>query len=91
MQAFIDLAPDVHWDMVQILAWNRHGSVDGGVVLGTFPDGGPFEGRWIRVVLTDGDRITHFEVFDAVDAERARARFAALCAQAGREARATAS
>jgi len=42
--------------------------------------GGAFEKVAVRVVLTDGKLIPHFEVFDAADTDRALARFDELCA-----------
>jgi hypothetical protein len=61
---------------------NRHGrvAVTGG--FGTVPGGGgPFESVLVSVLVTDGDRIRHVELFDAADADRALARFEELCAE----------
>lgn len=80
-----DLAPDAQVESVQILAWNRHGAVSVLVARGTRTSagGGPFENSAICVMLTDGERITHYEAFDVTDTDRALARFAELCAKGG--------
>jgi ketosteroid isomerase-like protein len=46
-------------------------------------DGGPFENLYAHVILTEGDRIQRFEIFDVADTDRALARFDELCAGLG--------
>jgi hypothetical protein len=80
MRTLVDLAPDVDLESFQILAWNCHGRVDVNRVTGTWPHGGgPFENAILRVIVTDGARVQHFEFFDVGDADQALARFAELC------------
>jgi hypothetical protein len=75
------VAPDVHGETVRILAWNHHGRVCTDRQRGTMPNGGgPFENVFIRVMVTDGNRIQHYEVFETADVDRALARFEELCA-----------
>jgi ketosteroid isomerase-like protein len=81
MKALTDLAPDAHVETFQILAWNRHGWATVSAWRGTIPEGGPFENLFVTFIMTDDDRIAHFEVFDVADAERALARFDELCAE----------
>ena len=46
------------------------------------PDGGgPFENLFVRVMVTDGDRIRRYEIFDVGDAEAALMRFEELSAE----------
>ena len=67
--------------MVRILLWNRHGRVIVSRGFGTMPDGGgPFESVLVSVLVIDGDRIRHLELFDIAEVERALARFEELCA-----------
>ncbi|HUI27315.1 MAG TPA: hypothetical protein VL403_14635, partial [Candidatus Kryptonia bacterium] len=55
------------------------GRVDAQRVFGTMPDGGgAFENVFIRVIVTAGDRISHYEIFDVGDVDQALARFAEL-------------
>jgi hypothetical protein len=76
------LAPDMRGEPLRILAWNRHGCVDVQRIAGTMPDGGgPFENVFVRAIVTGGDRIRRFEVFDVADADRALARFDELCSR----------
>ena len=75
-----DLAPDSDVETLWIIAWNRHGRVEVSRTFGTIRDGGPFENVFLRVMVANGDRIQHFELFDVGDAERPRARFEELCA-----------
>jgi hypothetical protein len=77
-----DLAPDVAAERLQILAWNRHGRVDVTRVFGTMREGGPFENVFVDVIVTGGDHIQGFEVFDVGDAAQALARFEELCSEA---------
>jgi ketosteroid isomerase-like protein len=76
-----DLAPDVAAERLQILAWNCHGRVDVTRVFGTMREGGPFENVFVDVIVTGGDRIRRFEIFDVGAADQALARFAELCAE----------
>ena len=65
----------------RILAWNHHGRVGLARLAGTMPyGGGPFENVLVRLIVTDGDRIQHLELFDICDPDRALARFEELCA-----------
>ncbi len=79
LRVLADLAPGWSLETVRILAWNRHGRVDVSRHLGTTRDGGPFENIFIRVVLTEGDRIQSNDTFDAAEVDRALARFEDLC------------
>ena len=76
-----DLAPDVAAERLQILACNRHGRVDVTQVFGTMREGGPFENVFVDVIVTGGEHIQGFEVFDVGAADQALARFAELCAR----------
>ncbi|HJQ82991.1 MAG TPA: nuclear transport factor 2 family protein [Candidatus Binatia bacterium] len=80
LRTLTDLAPDAAGEVRCILAWNRHGRVDVCRQFGR-RDGGPFETVLVRVIVTDGERIERYEMFDAGAADEALARFAALCAQ----------
>jgi len=80
MRTLADLNPDVDLESFQILTWNSHGRVDAARVSGTMSHGGgPFENVLLRVIVTDGGRIRHFEFFDGGDPDQALARFAELC------------
>jgi len=80
-RAMMNLAPDVQAEVFRILAWNRHGRVEAVRIGGTMPyGGGPFENVIVRVIVTDGDRIQRYEVFDTCDTDRALARFEELSA-----------
>jgi len=82
LQAQRALAPDLRSESLRILTWGRHGRVEVVRNFGTVPDGGgPFENVFVRVMVTDGDRIRHYEVFDVGDADQAVARFEELCAR----------
>jgi SnoaL-like domain len=81
MRVQADLAPDSDVETIRIIAWNRYGRVEVSRVFGTLRDGGPFENVLLRVMVTDGDRIQHFEVFDIGDADKALARFDELCSE----------
>ncbi|MBI3768882.1 MAG: hypothetical protein HY271_10370 [Deltaproteobacteria bacterium] len=78
LRILADLAPDVAGEELQILAWNRHGRVAVGRVFGTMREGGSFENVFVGVIVTDGDRIKDYEVFDVGDADQALARFEEL-------------
>jgi len=80
LRTLADLAPDVDWELIRVLAWNRHGRVGAGRLFGTTRDGGPFENAFVAVLLTRGDQIQRYEFFDVADADRALARFEELCA-----------
>jgi hypothetical protein len=76
-----ELAPDLQPGTRRILTWNCHGRVEMQTVVGTMPEGGgPFEKVFARVMVTAGDCIQHYELFDGGDADRALARFEELCA-----------
>ncbi len=79
LRTLADLAPDVVVEAFRILTWNRHGRVDLARRYGT-REGGPFENLMARVILTGGDRIQRFEVFDLDATAQALARFEELCA-----------
>jgi ketosteroid isomerase-like protein len=76
-----ELAPDMSVESFRMLAWNAHGHVAATRVVGTMRDGGPFEYPFVRVIVTDGDRIRHFEIFPVDDADRAVAHFEELCTE----------
>ncbi len=80
LRAQADLAPDVDVETLWTIAWNRHGVVEVGRVFGTIRDAGPFENVALRVMVIDGDRLRHFELFEVGDADQALARFEELCA-----------
>src|SRR5262249_26270189 len=63
-----------------IFAWNARGRVDAGRQYGTVRDGGPFETVFVRVVITEGDRIRRMEIYAMDDVQAALARFEELCA-----------
>jgi ketosteroid isomerase-like protein len=79
LRVLVDLAPDVSVEAFRILAWNRHGRVAEQRLFGTVRDGGPFENVLVVVMLTGGDRIQRFELFNVGDVEKALARFEELC------------
>jgi ketosteroid isomerase-like protein len=83
LRALADLGRDLAAEMPRVLAWNRHGLVAVTRTFGTVPDGGPFENVFVSTVLTDGDCIQRYEVFDVADADRALARFAELSGENG--------
>ena len=80
LRVLTDLAPGWGGETFRILAWDRHGRVDVNRRFGTLRDGGPFETVFVRVIVTDGNRIQGYEIFDVGDADQALARFAELCA-----------
>jgi ketosteroid isomerase-like protein len=74
-----DLAPDIQFDAVHMLACDRHGFVGAGRNVGTLADGGgAFEVLTISVFIVERGRITRYEVFEPEDADAALARFAEL-------------
>ena len=76
-----DLSSSWGGQMVRIIHWNHHGRFDVSRMLGTtLNDAGPFENLFVRVLVTDGDRIRSNDIFDVADADRALARFDELCA-----------
>ena len=78
-RAMMNLAPDAHAEVFRVFAWNRHGRVEALRMAGTVPHGGgPFENVAVRVILTDGDHIQRYELFDIGDTDRALARFEGL-------------
>ena len=80
LRVMTDLAQGWGGETFRILAWNRHGRADVNRQFGTLRDGGPLETVFVRVIVTDGDRIQRYEVFDVGDTDQALARFAELCA-----------
>jgi ketosteroid isomerase-like protein len=76
-----ELSADATGEPFRVLAWNGRGQVAAVRVVGTMRDGGAFESLLIRVFVTDGGRIRHFEGFPIDDAERAIARFEELCTE----------
>jgi tetratricopeptide (TPR) repeat protein len=87
LRTLADLAPDMDWELIRILTWNRHGRVGVGRLFGTTRDGGPFENAFVAVLLTSGDHVQRYEFFDIGDADRAVARFEELCAEPPSRAR----
>jgi hypothetical protein len=81
LRALYALAPDIFVESFRILTWDRHGRVDVQRGYGTMPSGGgPFENVFIRVIVTDGDRIRYSELFDVGAVDQALSRFEELCA-----------
>jgi hypothetical protein len=80
LRAQTDLAPEVDAEHLHILCWNGRGRVDMARVFGTIREGGPFENVFVRVMVTNGNRIQRCDVFDVGAADQALARFAELCA-----------
>jgi ketosteroid isomerase-like protein len=79
-RAWVDLAPDMSFEVLRILRWNRHGGVSMGRAFGTH-EGGAFEQvPALAVALTHGPLVQRYEFFDVGDSERALARFEELCA-----------
>ena len=78
VEALLDLAPDWTLEVPRIFAWNQRGRVHLIRIFGT-REGGAFENIFVRLVLTDGERIRRVELFDPADLDRALARFAELC------------
>ena len=76
--ALAELAPDWQAEVLRILAWNERGAAQLIRIFGT-REGGPFENLFVRIILTDGERVQRVELFDVEDIERALARFAELC------------
>ncbi|HXJ34498.1 MAG TPA: nuclear transport factor 2 family protein [Candidatus Eisenbacteria bacterium] len=73
------LAPDIQFDAVHILAYDRHGVVGAGRMFGTLADGGGvFEICTITLFTVERGRITRDEVFEPEDVDAALARFAEL-------------
>jgi hypothetical protein len=78
-RALAKLAPDLQGEPVRYLAWDRNGCVVSLRQAGTVPDGGgPFENVFVSLYITDDRCITHVEVFDIEDGDRAVARFEEL-------------
>ncbi|MBI1817962.1 MAG: nuclear transport factor 2 family protein [Deltaproteobacteria bacterium] len=76
-----DLAPDVDVETLRVITWNTHGRVDLSRAYGILRDGGPFENVMLRVIVTDGDHIRHWDLFEVGDGERALARLEELCVE----------
>ncbi len=72
------LAPDYQAEVPRILAWNERGAAQLIRIFGT-REGGPFENLFVRIILTDGERVQRVELFNVEDIERALARLAELC------------
>jgi len=79
LQALSDLTPELTFEPIRSLAWNRHGDLRLGRQVGTVKGGGPFENVLIVLQMTDGQRICRVEIFDGDATERAIARFEELC------------
>jgi len=75
-----ELAPEYATEAFRFLAWNRRGRVWVARTVGRTRDGGPFEYLFVGLFQTDGTRLTHLELFDVGDLERALARFEELSA-----------
>jgi class 3 adenylate cyclase len=77
--ALWNLAPDVQFYAVHMLACDRHGFVGSGRLFGTFTEGGgAFEIHTINVFAVEHGRITRYEVFEPEDVDAALARFEEL-------------
>jgi hypothetical protein len=81
MRALASLGSGVRVEQLQLLAWNRHGSVAVVRTAGVNDAGGDFEMLAIGVTIASGDRVALLERYDLADTERALARFEALCAE----------
>jgi hypothetical protein len=79
LRAHVELAADLTFEEIRTLACNRHGRVSMARSRGTNAEGGEFENLYLLVSCSRGDRLLHHEVFDPEDAQRALARFEALC------------
>jgi len=85
MQAVDELGDGVIWEVFRVLAWSEQGFVVAVRRFGTIADGGgPFEVDAIMTALIVDGRIQRSEIFGEADAERAVARFEALCAGTSR-------
>jgi hypothetical protein len=81
VRALAGLGSSVRVEQLQLLAWNRHGSIAVVRTAGVNETGGDFEVLAVGVTIASGDRVTLIERYDLADAERALARFEALCAE----------
>jgi ketosteroid isomerase-like protein len=81
LRALAELAPDARTEAPRYLAWNQWGVVRVVRLFGTQRDGGEFENVFLGVLMTDGDRIERYELFDIDDVDAALARFEELCAE----------
>jgi hypothetical protein len=80
LRAWVELAPDVHIEVLRVLRWSARGCVFLSRAFGTH-QGGAFEQEpAIAVAVTRGQLLQRCEFFDAAEAERALARFDELCA-----------
>jgi hypothetical protein len=73
-----EMAPDVSFEPVRVLAWNRHGFVVSMRTHGNLRDGGPFENVFLSIQLASGGKLVRVEPHP-IDAEaEALARFEEL-------------
>ena len=79
--ALFDETGDFISETVYRVAASRWGSLSVGRTVGTAKDGGPFENLFLRLFMTDGDLITHVEIFELDQLDEAIARFAELSAE----------
>ena len=83
LQVVDEISDGVIWEVFRVLAWSEQGFVVAVRRFGTIADGGgPFEVDAILTALVVDGRIQRSEIFGEADAERAVARFEALCAVA---------
>ena len=75
-----ELAPEYATEAFRFPAWSRRGRVWVARTAGRTREGGPFEYLFVGLFQTDGERLTHLELFDAGDLDRALARFEELSA-----------
>ncbi|MGH7820689.1 MAG: hypothetical protein ACREQ9_13040, partial [Candidatus Binatia bacterium] len=80
--ALFELSPDAIIESMHQLATSEHGILDVAHTFGALADGGAFESVFARVFVFRGGRFVGAEVFELDDLELARARFAALGAEA---------
>src|SRR2546426_4151029 len=78
MLDLLSLVPDTRIDATFELARAPYGAVSVGRIIGTFPEGGPFELDVVSVYVVQRGRITHWELFEIEDVDAALARFAEL-------------
>jgi hypothetical protein len=81
MRVLATLGSRVRVEHLRLLAWNRHGRVSVVRTAGLNEVGGEFEILALGVLISEGDRVALLERYDLADAERALARFEALCAE----------
>jgi hypothetical protein len=76
--AFIDLAPGAMFELVYVIAAEKHGLLAMARGYGTAADGGEFESVFVLHAPFQGDRVVGLELFEPEHLEAARARFEAL-------------